>query len=501
MVGAAVAVVQRDGEPLFHCAGRRSVAEDGDIDENTLFQIGSVTKSFTGAAAALIATEQGVSLDTPVSAILPRMCFGEAWTSLQITLRDLLVHRAGLSVNIYPYLAPFSEERALEQLRHMRPSLPFRDCYQYDNLMYAVAGKAIEALSGHSWRTCIRERLFAPLGMTRSLTSTSEVWSDEFFVPTFMGSGSRGQPLLSNAKIENVAMPHGYDDSGEIVPIAWQGYDNTAAAGAIISSAADMSSWLEMHLNHGRCGMRQVIPEDVMEDIHAAHNLRTAAHQFQGLEGDRSYALGWERAAFRGHRHLAHGGGIIGFPSYAAMLPDLGLGIVVLANGPKERAPDYTLEQLFHKAISLEIFDRILGLEDEAWSPKFLALRSKGREFCASEEDLLQQGRILDTIPSLPLDCMTGRYVDQAGNSGPVRVTKLENTLSFAFEGEGAYSATLAHWHADIFRLKQAPSTEGVLGAQFVTFVVDPRGAVIGLRAFGEYGGLFERVPDGEASQ
>jgi len=184
--------------------------------------------------------------------------------------------------------------------------------------------------------------------------------------------------------------------------------------------------------------------------------------------------MGWRRAEDRGHVHIAHSGGIIGFPAYVALLPDVRLGVVVLSNGPKASRDEYSL----HKAIAFSIFDRMLGSPVRDWAAEFLSREQAVARENEAEEKRLREARLPHVPPSLPLASLIGEYEDLAGHSGPVEVSDEQGHLVLRFAGEGAFSAELMPWHGELFRLHALPGIADLLHPTFAVFSVGRMGQI-----------------------
>jgi hypothetical protein len=192
------------------------------------------------------------------------------------------------------------------------------------------------------------------------------------------------------------------------------------------------------------------------------------------------YTLGWFRAAYRGQVFLEHGGGIIGFPAFMAFLPERGFAVVVLSNGSRgsrERLP-MPYKMGLHKAITFSVFDHLLRAPARDWSGEFLSgARELEREMAAREAGL-GRARLVDCPASLPLEQFAGLYTHAGEHAGHIHVSVANERLMLSFEGAGAYSAFLEHWHRDLFRLRSAPGVADVLGPQFASFTLGPLGRV-----------------------
>lgn len=480
-VGLAVAVV-RQGDVIYSRGfGTRQYGRSAPIDEHTLFQIGSTTKAFTAAALGTLVDENRLSWDDPVTLHLSDFQLRDPWLTQNLTVRDVLAHRSGVVGSFYPSLALMKQDAVVFQARHLEPEARFRDSYRYSNLMYAVAGKLLEATSGSSWGEFIRNRILAPLRMTHSGVSPYEFWANSHIAPTFLGSAPSGTPSCTDSYNSNVAMPHVYGENGSLLTLPWQSYDNAAAAGALVSCAADMANWLVVNVNGGRFDGKQLLSRRTLGDLHSTQNLHIDATTLPFEESPETYTMGWRRGLYRGCVHLAHGGGITGFPAYMAVLPDQKSGIVVLSNGPVIGG------SAFHKAIAFGVFDHVLGLEPRDWNQEFLhRVRTTQLEAQQAEENRLRS-RLPERPPTLSLESYTGTYEDTQVGSGPVLVALEGGELWLRFPGDGAFSCRLEHWHGDIFRIRAIPGVRDVLEMleqRFVSFGVDPYGQVSSMSVF-----------------
>src|SRR5580698_8590842 len=230
--GLALAIV-KDGKILVAKGyGVRKLGDPTPVDEYTMFGIGSNTKAFTTAALATLVDAGKLSWDDPVYRRLPGFVMYDPYVSHEMTIRDLLTHRSGMGLGegdllFWPH-STYTREEVIYKLRFMKPASSFRSRYAYDNLLYMTAGQIIPAVTGVSWDDYVRQRIFAPLGMTHS--------------------------NLSNAAFkpgDDYAFPHSRVD-GRLQVVAFGELDNAGPAGAINSCAADMAKWVQLQLNRGK---------------------------------------------------------------------------------------------------------------------------------------------------------------------------------------------------------------------------------------------------------
>jgi CubicO group peptidase (beta-lactamase class C family) len=490
--GIALAVVQ-DTEVVYSRGfGVREVGKAARVDPDTLFQVGSTTKAFTTAALGILVDEGKLRWDDPLVSHLPWFKVQDPWITQQLTVRDAVTHRSGILGDWYFVLSIMDSDQTVRNLRYAHSDGPFRDSFHYSNPMYAVAGKLIEAASGSPWGEFVEQRLLKPLGMKRSGTTPYRFWDAGYVAPAFFGSAPSADYGIEHARDLNAAMPHSWNEKGTASVLPWQSYDSAAAAGSLVSTASDMANWLIMHLNEGNFAGRHILRRETARELHSAQNqrvpqnLRFDADQFPLTEGTWCYAMGWFRALYRGQTHLSHAGGILGFPSYVAFIPDRRIGVVVLANGPQPIRDEYAL----NKAIGFWILDRLLGESQQDWSSEFLARSRAVTEQAQNEEDALQRSRISVSSLSASLAAYAGVYEDRTGRSQPVTVALEDGHLRLKFPGIGAFSCWLEPWHRDLFRLHanaEVNRTLDCIGLQsrFVTFAVDPWRKVTSIEIFG----------------
>jgi CubicO group peptidase (beta-lactamase class C family) len=482
--GAAVAVVS-GGDVIFARGfGVKQLGRDDRIDENTLFQIGSTSKAFGAAALGVLVDDGKISWDDPVVDHVPWFKLADPWLTRNITIRDLVAHRTGVLDAWYPFTNIMDGEEALRRMRLLDTYLPFRQQYQYSNMMYGLVGQVAAEVSGMSWGDFVKQRLFAPLGMTSSGASPYDVWEAPYVAPAFLGTAPAGDVGIDDAPGANVAMPHGHDRDGNRKVLAWQSYDSLAASGSVVSSVSDMSRWLRMLLAGGLFEGKRVLEESAVTEL-LSPQIPLSQTAFHFADGESFYAMGWEVNRFQGHRYISHGGGIFGFPAYVAMAPDDGIGVVVLANGSGLNA--YSP----HQQITAWVLDRLLGLETRDWRAECLAAAEVYPKMLQAREDTLAAARHRGTTPSLAIEDYAGEYVNEL--AGSLRVAVEEGELVFRFPGDGAFSGTLEHWHHDVFRLFFDGGDGVAFSSSFVIFTVDELGEVSKLDAgpMGEY----SRVP------
>src|SRR5262249_13387885 len=150
--GLAVAVIH-DGK-IVHMKGYgfRDVDKQLPVTPQTIFAIGSISKSFTVTGLGMLVDEGKLDWDTPIRSYLPDFQLRDRYATEQITARDLVTHRSGLPRHDFMWYADpeLSRKQLYGRLRYLEPSKEFRSTWQYQNLMFMTAGILAEQISGTS---------------------------------------------------------------------------------------------------------------------------------------------------------------------------------------------------------------------------------------------------------------------------------------------------------------------------------------------------------------
>jgi CubicO group peptidase (beta-lactamase class C family) len=419
--GMSVALV-KDGEVIFNKSyGTLSVDSKTAVDENSLFAIASNTKAFVSTALAVLVDEGKIDWDDKVIDYLPAFKMYDPYVTAEITIRDLLCHRAGLgtfSGDVIWYKSQKPASEIIKQIQYVPQAYSFRSGYGYSNLMFITAGEVIRAVTGKAWDEYVKENFFEPLGMSRTVTSTSS---------------------LENMK--NVATPHKSVD-GENKPIDWVNWDNMGAAGGIISSTADMAKWINFNLNRGIIGNDTILSPDqqnVLWTIHNSFALTENAKEWIPGRHFNGYGLGWGLYDYYGRMVVTHSGGYDGMYSRVAMVPDENFGFVLLTNNMTG----------IITPMMMYLINSVLEEDTQDWSQKYLDREGGGSvaETIAAIKEAKKRG----TQPTLDKKEMIGTYFDPM--YGNIHVKQREDKLRLEFEEAPDLSATLVHWHNDSYEI------------------------------------------------
>ncbi len=300
--GMAIAVVMHDRVVLSRGFGLADLEAKTPVTDETIFAAGSTTKAFTAALVAMLADDGVLSLDDPVRTHLPGYHLSDPAVSEQVLMRDLLCHRIGLAAMTFVWYGngvPRSE--ILEVSYRAKLLHPFRERFNYSNESYLAAGEAAGRAAGSDWDALMARRIFEPLGMTSTNTSVARA-------------------------LEDPRTAKGYEwdkkkETWEHMPM--RPVDNIAPAGAINSNVRDLARWVRLQLGRGAMEGERLLSPELHEETWREH---------VKVGGGVGYGLGWFLRDWNGKRVIEHAGGIDGFTAEIAMVPDEGLGFVLLMN-------------------------------------------------------------------------------------------------------------------------------------------------------------------------
>jgi len=427
--GLGVAVVHDGTVVMARGYGYRNFEDRIPADGDTLFAIGSNTKSFTATLLGMLSDDGVLDHETPIIEYMPDFRLHDPVATAQMTAVDLITHRSGLPRHDLAWLqAGRSREELYRLLRHLEPSEPFRSKFQYQNLMFMTAGILVERLTGSSWEDQVQARILAPLGMEHANFSVDAIQQDD-----------------------NFSYGYGYED-GTIERVPYRNIDAIGPAGSINASAAEMATYVQFHLDYGKAGEERLLSEAVARSMQSPHMAMTgplAARIKDGDEiGDPTYGLGLMVGSYRRHKHVRHGGGIDGFISAMEWLPDDRIGVVVLSN----TSANGTVPTL----VVRNVFDRLLGMEPIDWAGRARERQVVAERQAAKTAEQDAANRTPGTTPSHPLPDYTGSY--EHPGYGVAEVKLVQDALTVEAVG---FIVPVEHYHYDVFTVPEG--LDGVL--------------------------------------
>ena len=452
VAGVAVGVV-KDGK-VVHARGYgvRSVKTGEKVDQHTSFAIASNSKAFTATALAILVEEGKLSWQDRVVDHIPEFRMYNDYVTQNFNIQDLLTHRSGLGLGagdlqIWPPGSDFTMADLLVNFQHFEPVSAFRTKYDYDNILYLVAGEVILRVTGKPWETFIRERILEPLGMDHSYT-----------LPVGMTGA------------ENLATPH-LAVNGKLRTIPYYEHDPekiNGAAAAILSNVDDLCQWMLVNLNEGRYGKNleyQLFSESSQREMWKIHTIIDVQPDSRYHPHFSGYGLGWRLSDMNGMMSVSHTGDLSGMLSKIIMIPDLELGVVVLTNSY------YGGAGLF-RAVSQTIVDSYLGLDEYNWTDYYLERfgnrTQRADEIVKKVWETVESGR----HDPVPIEDYLGVYQDKW--FGKIFIHMKEGRPWFTSLRSPKLDGPMVHYKANSFAIKW---TDRDLDADaFAIFSLDEEG-------------------------
>jgi beta-lactamase class C len=307
MVGLAVGVVENGRITFLKGYGETAAGSGEPVTPATVFRWASVSKGVASTMVAKLAEEGKVDLEAPLVNYAPGLKLPGRY-EYRASVGDLLSHRVGLYRNAYDNKLeeggdPYMLRRGLAELN---PICPPRTCWSYQNVAYDASSEIVARATGKSFAEAVRDKLFAPIGMTSASMSMPELQANKSW-----------------------ARPHGA--GRKILPMV-DTYYKVPAAGGVNSNIKDMSLWMLAQMG----AMPSVLHPRLLQTIHAplvqTPGERRRLRNFLERLGTAWYGYGWRSYDYAGHRIVGHRGGINGYRSLILFDPAKKSGVVALWN-------------------------------------------------------------------------------------------------------------------------------------------------------------------------
>ena len=450
--GAAIAVVQDGKAVLVKGYGVRDVTKEGAVDENTIFQLASVTKTLTGAAAATVVDEGKLDWDKPIFNYLPEFVGYDPYMTRWLTERDLLAQRTGWPAFSGDQLDSFGYDRAeiLRRLRFFKPRYSLREVAQYSNPGFFLAGEVAARASKQSWNDLVEKHLFAPLEMSRSGT------------------------VIKALQDSNATAAHAFVDEKPVV-VEPSDLDVTGAASSGTSTAADMSKLMLMFLNKGTYKGKRVIKPETVEEIFKRSMVSEIDFTDLPPISDKTgfyYGLGVGSYDYAGHQIIEKGGALAGVRTTLVLVPDKNAGVVVLANLNLTAFPE---------AVRAYFLNQVLGFDPETDQKQIFDINQKLKKLMAPPPAPKNPGKFNGTLQSL-----VGVYENDYYGRCDIL---LDGDALKVQCGPAKYPATLKHWNNGAFIMQFPGATQTPTDT---TFMIGEDGTADGFE--NEALGTFTRV-------
>jgi CubicO group peptidase (beta-lactamase class C family) len=409
--GAGVAVgVVSDGKLSWAKGyGYRNIEKKDPVTPQTVFTIGSISKSFTSSLSGILVDQGKMSWDTPIQTVLPEFQMVHDSSSKKVSLAHLLSHQTGLPRHDFIWLFNDRLKRTdiLRQLPYLEALPQVGQKFLYNNLMYTIAGIAQERVTEKTWEQLMDQEIFKPLDMKNSSSNYAQLLNQE----------DHALPYSVNPKNETVLT----------LPVT--ALDTVGPAGSVNSNIKDLSQYALLHLNEGKLpGSKPLISSQSFNRIHSraiefGRDQPVAQLLFSKIYPNETihYQLGWFESRRHGLQIVEHSGGTRGYAAELLLVPERGISVIVLSNS-----------DLFPAVfLAHDILDHLLEKE-----PKEFAL-TFNREF----KEKLEKGRLTSQESNPPLNLtpverreVSGDY-DHEGQIFPFSVAETKKGLEFVFQG------------------------------------------------------------------
>jgi CubicO group peptidase (beta-lactamase class C family) len=442
--GIGVGIVVNDKLVFAKGYGYRDYEKKLPFTPTTLQQIASNSKLFTAVAAGVLVEEGKLTWDKPVRESVPTIQFYNDQLNNNITLRDMLSHRTGVTRHdLIWFKSPFTRKELFERLKYLEPQEPMRETFLYNNLMFSAVGEIIELKSGQRWEQFVREKILTPLDMKTTGYSIEDMNQH----------ADHGVPFREKRdSFELYKIPY-YEDTEGVAP-----------AGAVISNIDELSHWLIALMNEGKYNGKQVLPAKVLKEtlqpaIGLPNTLGEALGYWELLNP--AYGMGRQTVSYRGHLLTYHGGDLPGFHSQVSFMPNDKIGVVVLVISDHS-APLYNI-------VSYNVYERLLGMDQTPWSQRRLQQRLASKKAATEARTKAGADRVPNTKPSHALSSYVAEYENPA--YGILKIGLTGDQLQFGFH---EFQFPMTHFHYDRF---DTPDDEQY-GKFSVNFRTNPQGDV-----------------------
>lgn len=330
MVGLAVGAIEL-GEVRFAKGYGETLAGSGSpVSPDTVFRWASLSKGVAAALVVGLAEEKRLSLDAPLAASATTLTIPGGVTNISIA--DILSHRTGLVRNAWDDRLEAGEDPKILRgaLGSLPPYCPPGTCHAYQNIAFDAAAEIVERASGRDYGRFAADRLFVPLGMTRT---------------------SIGRAGLESAP--SWARPH---RRGRVPTIVNDNYYRVPAAGGVNASIRDLLLWMRAQM----AGAPEILSPGAIERMQrpvVATAPRGRRGPMDRALGDAAYGLGWRTFTYAGHKLVGHRGSVDGYGALILFDPVQRSGIVMLWNSNQSKAG----------RLQLEFMDMLYGLPPTDW--------------------------------------------------------------------------------------------------------------------------------------
>jgi CubicO group peptidase (beta-lactamase class C family) len=333
--GVAVGV-WADGREIYACHGVTSVDNPLPVDRDTLYVLGSITKTYTATALMRLVAEGRVELDAPVRRYVPELELADEQAAAEVTVLNLLNHTSGLGWDLLVDTGEGDDALAgfVAKLPELEVIAPPGARASYSQAGYSLLGRVIEKVTGLTYERAVATLVFEPLGLSHSFYARDDVMTRRFAVGHNLGKDG----TLSIARL-------------------WRASRGRNPGGGLASSVADQLRWARFHLTDGRAqGGVRVLPAETL------HRMKEQTVVLRGSSLGDALGICWFLRDVDGVRTVGHGGSANGQFAELLTVPERDFGVVVLSNAGPEGIP-------FNQAVVRWALQTYLGVIDRDPEP------------------------------------------------------------------------------------------------------------------------------------
>jgi CubicO group peptidase (beta-lactamase class C family) len=348
--GCAIGIIKNGTLIYAKGFGYRDLENKLPVTPNTLFPIASNSKLFTSTAIGIIVNEGKLEYDKPIKFNVPDIEFNTTTLNNEVTLRDMLCHRTGISgTDDIWYGSNSTRAEVFSKIKSLETKATIRTEFIYSNAMYIALGELIKLKINKTWEEYVQEKILTPLDMSHTVFSIEEL-----------------------EKTLDYAKPYKTDfikKTFEPIDFYRQTKASTPAMG-INSNIIDLSHWVICQLATGKFNHKEIIPNSVIKETMKPLTISSSSIKDKELSFE-LYGMGRTLRTYKNHLMSEHGGAINGFRSQITLFPDDSLGIIILTNSADHKIASF---------LQFEIADVILSLEKTQWHERILDRRKKELE-------------------------------------------------------------------------------------------------------------------------
>jgi len=324
--GGAYAIVQSNNIVAIESFGHTDKAKSQLINNNTVFRLASVSKTFAATITTMLAQDQQLNLSDPITKYVPNFILATDGAAQKIQLKHILSHSSGLMPNAYDNLLHenWSMDKIINRFDRITPICPPEKCYGYQNIAYALLQPAIEASQNKSYADLLQERVFTPLNMTHASVG----------IDVYKQQGNTAKPHILRKRVKTGEKN---SQGKDIKKYIWRkvkvesDFYKVAPAAGVNASISDLAKWLIANLGYKPEVLSPwLLNELTTPRIRTKKDLRR--RYWRDHLTDAHYGYGWRIYQFNGHPIIYHSGWVAGFRAEIGYSPDLDIGFAIVIN-------------------------------------------------------------------------------------------------------------------------------------------------------------------------